>query len=476
MIGEVIHQAVLADEDLERVTVAGLGASQACLARVRSGFARVLASRGAFRFSASGELLNHLLPVMTRTMAVAHLMGERRSGIMEGVGLDRFSEVMRDVRAAGLGEELTRLQRGYAHRLYDSMRHLGASVDATTRATIASLIAQGEPPGRGVKILMATLDKLGVGGQSQSKLETIYRTETSVAYHAGRWQADQRDPTVWGYRYVTMRDDRVRPEHAALDGTTLPRNALFWKKYWPPCAWNCRCQVVTLRKKAKERLPAKIDGKVPLPDPGFRKNFGETVGPVVEFAFNPAQPRVQKGTVGGGRWVKEESLASSVFEKDRESKKWFVRVSQAERDALREWFSGNWKRLRETDTAGKKSKTLINLVSACASAPQYSGLAYRGLRLTGPEVEKLIAAKSLEIAGVSSFTTSEKAGAKFAKFMPRKGEVPVLLKAMVKDGRDISAATYRNESEIIVRREKFKVKAIKEVMFGKLKGYEIDLS
>jgi hypothetical protein len=143
---------------------------------------------------------------------------------------------------------------------------------------------------------------------------------------------------------------------------------------------------------------------------------------------------------------------------------------------LREWFSGNWKRLRETDTAGKKSKTLINLVSACASAPQYSGLAYRGLRLTGPEVEKLIAAKSLEIAGVSSFTTSEKAGAKFAKFMPRKGEVPVLLKAMVKDGRDISAATYRNESEIIVRREKFKVKAIKEVMFGKLKGYEIDLS
>ena len=282
---------MLADSDIDRIETAGIGASQLCLARIRSGFAKSLASKGAYQFSAQAELLNHLTPVLSKTMAVAHLMGERRSILTARaeapLALDRFSEVMRQLRSIGLGEDLTRLQRGYARRIYDNMRHLGANIDGTTRATIASLIADKEPPGRALKILKATLDKLGVGDIGQSRLETIYRTEASVAYHAGRWQEDQRNPKVWGYQYVTMHDDRVRPEHAALDGTTLPKKALFWKRYWPPLAWNCRCQVVSLYRKRKERLPGKINGKVPLPDPEFRDkdldNLGSETG-VVEFS------------------------------------------------------------------------------------------------------------------------------------------------------------------------------------------------
>jgi len=238
----VLSQVLLADDDLDRCEAAGIGASQTSLARIRHGFSRMLLVGQPF--SAQAELLNHLAPTLARTMAVSHLMGERRSMLSIPADakpvfeLDRFSEVMREIRRAGLGKKLNRLQRGYARRVYDSMRHMGSDIDAKTRGVIASLIADKQPQGRAMKVLQATLNKLGVGDQSQSRLEAIYTTESAIAYHAGRWQHDQKDPRVWGYRYITMRDDRVRPEHAALEGTTLPKKALFWQRYWPPNGWN----------------------------------------------------------------------------------------------------------------------------------------------------------------------------------------------------------------------------------------------
>ena len=46
----------------------------------------------------------------------------------------------------------------------------------------------------------------------------------------------------WEYR--TVGDDKVRPEHAALNGLVLPANDPRWRKIYPPNGWNCRCYVV----------------------------------------------------------------------------------------------------------------------------------------------------------------------------------------------------------------------------------------
>ncbi len=279
-----LSQAMLADDDLDRVEAAGLGASQHTLARIRQGFTRMLQTGGTHRFSAQAELLNHMAPVLAKTMAVAHLMGERRSILMAGqqraLSFDRFSEVMWQVRSAGLGDNLSRLQRGYAHRTYDALRQMGANLDATTQATIASLIAQKEPPGRAIKVLMATLDKLGVGEIGQSRLETVYRTASAAAFNSGRWSRDQSLDEIWGYVLVSQRDSKVRPTHAALDGTTLPKNDRFWRTHWVPLGWNCRCIIATLMKRRKIVQPGRIEGKVPMADEGFRRNWGKSWGDI----------------------------------------------------------------------------------------------------------------------------------------------------------------------------------------------------
>jgi len=445
-----IAQAVRMDLDMRKVEEAGVAASQRCLARIRSGFMRSLASGGHYRFSAQAELLNHLVPVMAKTLAFADLMGQRRAtlnwreagletialafdpdqprddrgrwsevgflspsatkaqweaaalppekaervvasvragrhdsknkGVNGGrefikeplvpvrlplslfdeeyrqfirestnpdrveayskirihepvyampprrsatswhvsdgghrlmaalrrgdtsinamvplssresltgvslsmfpfdIALDRFSEVQKMIRDAGLGRDMTKVQRGYARRVYKMMRDAGAKIDAVTRGTVANLIATNEPMGRGSAILQATLNKLGVGDYSQSQIETIYATEVARAYHTGRRQMDMRRwNDIWGFRYVTMRDDRVRPTHASWEGTVLKKGNRFWKTHFVPCGWNCRCQIVTIYKTPgytpREVPPGKINGQVARADDGFTDNW-----------------------------------------------------------------------------------------------------------------------------------------------------------------------------------------------------------
>ena len=44
-------------------------------------------------------------------------------------------------------------------------------------------------------------------------------------------------------RYLTKRDNKVRPEHALLDGIVKKIDDKFWDFYLPPNGWNCRCIV-----------------------------------------------------------------------------------------------------------------------------------------------------------------------------------------------------------------------------------------
>lgn len=41
----------------------------------------------------------------------------------------------------------------------------------------------------------------------------------------------------------------MRPEHAALEGVTLPMSDPFWDTAFPPNGWNCRCHVIPVLKE-----------------------------------------------------------------------------------------------------------------------------------------------------------------------------------------------------------------------------------
>lgn len=77
---------------------------------------------------------------------------------------------------------------------------------------------------------------------SPARLQIIYDTNLRTSYSAGRWMRGERSTkTLPLLLYRTMRDTRVRPLHAAWDGTALPRSDAWWDTHYPPNGWRCRC-------------------------------------------------------------------------------------------------------------------------------------------------------------------------------------------------------------------------------------------
>lgn len=126
------------------------------------------------------------------------------------------------------------------------------------------------------------------------RLQTIFRTNLQSAYSVGQWEqiAAQAEEAPF-LMYDAIDDYRTRPEHAARDGQVHPITSKFWKTYFPPCGWNCRCSAIQLSQEELDELgltqspPAKIStynwqnprtGKVEqIPvgvDPGFGFNAG----------------------------------------------------------------------------------------------------------------------------------------------------------------------------------------------------------
>ena len=70
-------------------------------------------------------------------------------------------------------------------------------------------------------------------------LHSEYNFVAASATMAAKWEQFAEDGDRYYLQYRTAHDDKVRPEHAALDGVTLPMSDPFWETYYPPNGWNC---------------------------------------------------------------------------------------------------------------------------------------------------------------------------------------------------------------------------------------------
>ena len=76
-----------------------------------------------------------------------------------------------------------------------------------------------------------------------------YDTAVLFAESAANYQRLFKQVNIFPYwKYVTVGDGLVRPEHAALNGVILPYNDPAWSKIFPPNGWRCRCRVAGVMK------------------------------------------------------------------------------------------------------------------------------------------------------------------------------------------------------------------------------------
>jgi SPP1 gp7 family putative phage head morphogenesis protein len=138
------------------------------------------------------------------------------------------------------------------------------------------------------------------------RAELLLRTHGFQAYQSAACQVMDRQKDVLPYwQYLTMEDEKVRPEHAALDQLVLPADDPFWEHHTGPWDWGCRCQRVALSKEDHAEIKAAdakrpTDEKLVVEGPLLSQiNNGQLVRAGRSFDIRPPH---QKGEGSAFQW------------------------------------------------------------------------------------------------------------------------------------------------------------------------------
>lgn len=104
-----------------------------------------------------------------------------------------------------------------------------------------------------------------------AQLETVVRTNVVDAFNTSRLETFKANGDfVLGLEYSAVLDDRVRENHAEMDGRQYAIDDPIWDKWTPPNGFNCRCVLVPITRadgdfEADKQPPASVQ-----PDEGFK--------------------------------------------------------------------------------------------------------------------------------------------------------------------------------------------------------------
>lgn len=196
------------------------------------------------------------------------------------------------------------------------------------RTSLEKSLEQGKTFEQFKKDLKPTLQKRGWWGEmivvdkegqaekvqlgSNYRLKTIYRVNMQTAYQTGRYktQIDNADNRPY-WEYVAVMDSSTRPEHAMLNGLVFRYDDPFWKAFYPPNGWNCRCRVNALsqynldsknlssdisdgRISEEYRLVSKKTGEMKPVSVYTDPLTGKRIAPDVGWSHNPASALVEE--------------------------------------------------------------------------------------------------------------------------------------------------------------------------------------
>ena len=312
--------AAIIAADIGKIQTVGAAATAVAAGKA---FAGVLRSfrRGDTQFWGRVDIIIQLAPILSDAMLLAWLAGikrgrleaERHVPALRLAHSDTFEEAVQFVqqRASLSDDDLRGLVGQFDANAVAVLHTAEAAAEAKLQAAIVEATREGVHVREGVKKLGAAFESAGLSPRNSFHLETIFRTQTAIAYGAGRWAADQDEAVqeiLWGYEYVTVGDDRVRPTHVALDGTRAAKDSSFWQRFWPPNGWSCRCS--TLRIFVDDPF---VRRTTKLPEPTIDVGDREIqVVPDRGFAFNPGTVFRPPGAAAAAATVRAIPVGSRI--------------------------------------------------------------------------------------------------------------------------------------------------------------------
>ncbi|WP_047396534.1 phage minor head protein [Chitinibacter sp. ZOR0017] len=217
------------------------------------------------------------------------------------------------------------------------------------------------------------------------RLETIFRTNLQAAYSAGRYQAQLEDTDLrpW-WEYVAVLDNRTRPRHRALSGQIFRYDDSFWRSFYPPNGWNCRCRVRTRSERDIERkslATSSSEGRLGETEqiidkkgttrhvPSYTTPSGEVFTADAGFGYNPGraayQPELDRYDKDAARQYVKGALTGPAF------KNWYQGMDQAV-GALRQAMPASSK--SELARVARQQLTVGQRYPVAVLSPEYQTL------------------------------------------------------------------------------------------------------
>jgi len=122
------------------------------------------------------------------------------------------------------------------------------SISDTTLEKLKKTLAEGIANGESIPNLASRIS--GVYDEAkESRSVLIARTETITASNSGSYQAYKQSGVVEKKEWLATMDDRVRDEHAAMNGEVVDLDKPFSNGLMFPSEPNCRCTVLPVISK-----------------------------------------------------------------------------------------------------------------------------------------------------------------------------------------------------------------------------------
>lgn len=221
-------------------------------------------------------------PLLVDAMTVAHLYGMRRAHIDAPISIiatvSTYSESVDFLRRRMklTRAEIFAIQDAYGYEALKTLALTGELAKRKIQRALLDIRREGVHVREGTKRLERAFAQAGLSPRNSFTLEAVFRTQTQLAYSSGN-QKFLGDPDIqeilWGFKYVTVGDERVRDNHRPLEGMTAAKEHSVWQTLTPPNGWACRCQVIPVYEKRQEVLPTSL-AIARGADPGFAFNPG----------------------------------------------------------------------------------------------------------------------------------------------------------------------------------------------------------
>ena len=216
----------------------------------------------------SGEINLFELP----TFLYAYTLGNLDSGFFSGFGAIPKGDIKEIEKAVNFRQNISRFSGAKTFQQVKDLTAYAFNPDGTKR------------PFAEFKKFAKTID----ANYNKHWLATEQDTVILQAQNSRKWLKYEAEADVFPtLQYITVGDDRVRPDHVALDGLKLPVNHPLWKKIFPQNGWRCRCTVTQLRETATtSKTETEAKTKPILETFKKDKTFGYNPG-MEDYIFKP---------------------------------------------------------------------------------------------------------------------------------------------------------------------------------------------